>query len=468
MRYHALATDYDGTIAAAGHVGDTTLEALGQLKASGRKLILVTGRELPDLKSVFPEVPLFDRIVAENGALLCEPRTREERILSQAPSPAFVDLLRQRGVRPLSVGRVIVATTEPNETEVLRAIRDLGLELQVIFNKGSVMILPSGVNKATGLTAALKDLGLSAHNVVGVGDAENDHAFLEYCECSAAVANALPALKDRADFVTDRDHGDGVAELIRQLREDDLRCLEPRLTRHEILLGQGEKTEVRVSPYGTNLLIAEGSGAGPSEFVSGFLERLMEQRYQVCLVDPEGKYAAVGRAVVFGNRQRSPDLDSILQALDQARDNVVLNLTAIKPENRPYFFQRLLPALTALRARVGRPHWIALDQAEQVLSDIQQPLQHLLKSREHGMLLITAHSHQLPAPVWPALGLIVTTGSSPESTLGELCSANGSAAPQISDRRVGPGQALVWRHTDSAASWFRPLSKAAQPLAKAA
>ena len=40
------------------------------------------------------------------------------------------------------------------------------------------MILPSGVNKASGLQAALQALGLSAETVIGVGDAENDHAFL--------------------------------------------------------------------------------------------------------------------------------------------------------------------------------------------------------------------------------------------------------------------------------------------------
>ena len=71
-------------------------------------------------------------------------------------------------------------------------IRELGLELQVIFNKGAVMVLPAGVNKATGLAAALESLGLSPHNAVGVGDAENDHAFLALCECAVAVANALP------------------------------------------------------------------------------------------------------------------------------------------------------------------------------------------------------------------------------------------------------------------------------------
>ena len=80
---------------------------------------------------------------------------------------------------PLSVGRSIVATWEPNEGLVLQAIKELGLELEIIFNKGAVMILPSGVNKATGLVAALDELELSPHNVIGVGDAQNDHAFLQ-------------------------------------------------------------------------------------------------------------------------------------------------------------------------------------------------------------------------------------------------------------------------------------------------
>lgn len=69
------------------------------------------------------------------------------------------------------MGRVIVATWEPHQTTVLEVIRELGLELHVIFNKGAVMILPSGVNKATGMAATLDELGLSPHNTVGIGDA---------------------------------------------------------------------------------------------------------------------------------------------------------------------------------------------------------------------------------------------------------------------------------------------------------
>ena len=107
-----------------------------------------------------------------------------------------------------------MATWEPHEAAVIETIRDMGLELQVIFNKGAVMILPSGVNKATGLHSALRRLQIAPDNVIGVGDAENDHALLAACGLAVAVSNALPSLKEKAHIVTVADHGDGVVELI--------------------------------------------------------------------------------------------------------------------------------------------------------------------------------------------------------------------------------------------------------------
>src|SRR5207249_10320869 len=99
------------------------------------------------------------------------------------------------------------------------------------------MVLPSGVNKASGLKAALNELSLSFHNGAGMGDAENDHAFLAVCECGLAVANALPSLKDRADIVTAGDHGAGVVEIANQLVDDDRARYDARLSSHSIPLG---------------------------------------------------------------------------------------------------------------------------------------------------------------------------------------------------------------------------------------
>src|SRR5258707_858996 len=132
MRYLALACDYDGTLATHGRVDDPTLAALERLLATGRKLVMVTGRELPELLSIFPQINLFERVVVENGALLYRPASKEEKTLAEAPPEIFVQTLRERGVQPMSVGCVIVATWHPHETTILETIRDLGLELQVI------------------------------------------------------------------------------------------------------------------------------------------------------------------------------------------------------------------------------------------------------------------------------------------------------------------------------------------------
>lgn len=133
--------------------------------------------------------------------------------------------LPRLGVQPFSVGKVVFATWRPHEFVVLQIIQQLGIGYQIIFNKRAVMVLPSNVNKASGLLVALERLGISPDKVVGVGDAENDHAFLEVCGVAVAVDNALPALKERCDLVTRADHGKGVEELIAMLLADGLKAL---------------------------------------------------------------------------------------------------------------------------------------------------------------------------------------------------------------------------------------------------
>jgi hydroxymethylpyrimidine pyrophosphatase-like HAD family hydrolase len=175
-----------------------------------------TGRQLDSLHNTFSRVDLFDRVVAENGALLFTPATGKSRCLAPQPPAAMLDALHKRNV-PMVVGRSIVATVEPYEHAVLSVIRELGLEWHVIFNKGNVMVLPSGVTKATGLVPTLAELGVTAEETIGVGDAENDHVFLGMCGLAVAVANALPSLKEEAHVVTAGARGDGFIELTNEL-----------------------------------------------------------------------------------------------------------------------------------------------------------------------------------------------------------------------------------------------------------
>jgi hydroxymethylpyrimidine pyrophosphatase-like HAD family hydrolase len=231
MIYRALATDYDGTIAHDGRVDDQTVEALRRLRARNVHLIMVTGRELTDLFNTFDYVDAFDRIVAENGAVLYNPATKDIEVLAPSPPGPFLEVLNRQKI-PISVGHSIVATVEPHEHAVLAAIRDLGLEWHVIFNKGSVMALPADVTKAQGLAPALEALRVLPEETIGIGDAENDQAFLRRCGLAVAVDNALPSVKEMSDIVTSGARGAGVAELIDRWLAGDLDSVVPDPLKH--------------------------------------------------------------------------------------------------------------------------------------------------------------------------------------------------------------------------------------------
>ena len=212
-----LATDYDGTIATEGQVSETTITALKRWQQTGRKLLLVTGRRLDSLYTVFPQAKSFDCIVAENGALLSYPATGKQILLGSTPPESLIQALQQRQVEPLSVGQGIVATLLPHQTTVNEVLQELGLPWQVIFNKEAVMLLPEGIDKDLGLRTALAQMNLFPQEVVGVGDGENDLPLLNLCGLSVSVANALPVLQDCSDWVMTKNSGEGVVELIELL-----------------------------------------------------------------------------------------------------------------------------------------------------------------------------------------------------------------------------------------------------------
>lgn len=447
MRYLALATDYDGTLATHGQVSEEILESVKRFKESGRKIILVTGRELNELRRDFSQIDVFDCIVAENGALIYDPATKEEFLLGASPPEVFVERLKSENIEPLSVGRVIVATWEPNETKVLEAIKDLGLELQVIFNKGAVMVLPSGINKAAGLKAALDKMGFSPHNVIGVGDAENDHAFLDLCELSVAVANALPMVKERVDWVTENSRGEGVAELIDHLLESDLTELSTQIKRHDLTLGtKDDKTPVQIHPYGTSILLAGMSGGGKSTLASAILESLTEQGYQFCIIDPEGDYENFGGAIILGNTQQAPNIDEVLSLLkQQPEQNVVVNLLAVKLENRPAFFMKLWPLLLEMRSSLGRPHWIVIDEAHHLLPTSWEPSSMTLPKSLDGVMLITVHPDHVALPALSLIDTLLVVGKQPRLTLDAFCQTVGYCPPESTiPETLEQGQSLAW------------------------
>jgi len=456
MRYHALACDYDGTVAWDGRVNDATIAALEKLRESGRKLILVTGRELDDLAKVFNRFDLFDRMVIENGAVLYRPATREKKLLAEAPPKEFSARLTACGVDRVSVGDVIVATWEPFETIALEVIREMGLELQVIFNKGAVMILPSGVNKAFGLQHALAELGLSPHNVVGVGDAENDHAFLSICECSVAVSNALDTVKHRVNWVARSSHGEGVQELIEMMLDSDLEPVAANLHENVVLGKSASDKDFRIKAYGTNLLITGSTGAGKSTMATALLESLAELKYQFLVVDPEGDYSTFEHAVVLGDDKRPPSIPEVLDVLSKIDQSATVNLVGLGLKERPQFFQTLLPRIQELRAKTGRPHWLLIDEAHHVLPSSWENAGTVLSKELCGVALVTLEPNRLSASVLSSMDCLLAVGADAGDMFRNFAESVGAPPPATGPYHLNRGEGLAWFwRNGSAPEWFR-------------
>jgi hydroxymethylpyrimidine pyrophosphatase-like HAD family hydrolase len=455
---HILAVDYDGTIAGHGHLEPTTARALTRVRESGRKVVLVTGRLLGDLRRVCPDVDLiFDVIVAENGALVHFPARKESRLLGDAPEPALVDALTRRGV-PFDVGASLLATDERYAQASLSAIQEAGVERSLVFNKGSLMLLPGGVTKGTGLLAALAAMELSPHNVVAVGDAENDHAFLALAECAVAVANAIPALKERADHVTRAGDGQGVIELIEEHVLDDLTGLLPRLTRHHLPLGQtADGTTVALPAHRTSVLIAGPSESGKSTLTGLLVERIVRAGRSLCLLDPEGDHQGLaeleGAVVLGGKSERGlPTPDEVAQLLRRPDGCLVFNLSALSMGEKVTYAIKVLGAVSAVRAASGLPHWLIIDEAHHVAPAEGSAAADLIRAGAESLALITMSPDLLAADVRREIRTMLTTDPTaapggPPLARGEamLVPLDGSGAPPVRFR-VAPREVEHRRH----------------------
>ncbi len=445
MRYLALATDYDGTLASQGQADAAALSAVERLRLSGRRVVLLTGRRVDDLLAVFSHTRLFDYVVAENGAVLYDPRTREQTCLGKPPSEEFLQRVRELTGDSIARGKVVVSTCLSNQVAMLQAIQETGQELQIIFNRDAVMVLPSGINKAGGLEYALRKLGLSRHEAIGIGDAQNDHSFLEYCECAVAVANALPSIRQLVAFTTSGEAGRGVAELIEELIANDLSRMHGRLRKNLLTLGLGSDGKpITVAPYGVNILIAGGSGSGKSTAAAGIIERLIESAYQVCIVDPEGDYGTLPEVLTLGTPYYAVPVNQALTVLEDPAMNVNINLLGIALADRPKYFRHLFPNLQAMRTRTGRPHWIILDEAHHMIPAGGGQLDSVLPHRLGETILVTVHPEHVAPGALSLVDVVIAVGHAPADTLKAFANVTRQTLSWPAGLSYESGHAVVW------------------------
>jgi hydroxymethylpyrimidine pyrophosphatase-like HAD family hydrolase len=365
--FRAVALDLDGTLAVADQVSAEVLAAVDEARED-KRMLLVTGRVEGDLDRVFPGlVDHFDAVVTENGAVLTRPgHPRETRLLHEPVDLAVDKALADRGV-VTDRGQVLVGIDGKDAATAVDVLAELGLDHQVVRNRGRAMILPAGVTKATGLSTALTALGLNLHNAVAVGDAENDLALLRAAELGAAVANAVPSLAEHADLVLAQANGAGVADLLGSPLLAGREPLWP--PRRQIAIGSlDDGSDALVPGAQASLLITGDSGSGKSYLAGLLAERWMDAGYSVLVIDPEGDHLGLAERLDVQLVDGAADLPSPTTLLGLLRPHgvsVVLDLSGLDDQAQLDYLGRLPAAIVAERSLHGVPHWVIYDEAHE-------------------------------------------------------------------------------------------------------
>ncbi|MEW6270986.1 MAG: HAD hydrolase family protein [Thermodesulfobacteriota bacterium] len=370
MYCRVIACDFDGTGAAHGHLAAEVAAALHRARDAGITTLLVTGRVLEDLQVALVDFSAFDAVVAENGALLWFPEREHTVQLGSSPPEHFLGRLREAGI-PFHAGAVVVGTWEGHAGQALTLIRESGLDLQLVFNRSALMLLPSGIDKAVGVRRALEELKRSERNMIVFGDAENDLPLFGVAEVAVAARGSLPAVAARADEQLSRPGGEGVAHYVETLL--DAGCRAPSPARRRLALGRADDgTPVSLRLGDGNVLVSGDPRSGKSWLAGLVAEHLLEQGYRLCIVDPEGDHQSLAQrpgCVLLGQHLALPKPQHLPAVLEDLQASVVLSLTALPQDAQTAYVCCALEALADARRRSGLPNWIVVDEAHYFFRD---------------------------------------------------------------------------------------------------
>jgi phosphoglycolate phosphatase (TIGR01487 family) len=400
----AVALDLDGTLTDHDELSLAALAAVDDIRDDGLAALLVTGRILVELEQAYPGLTeRFDAVVAENGAVLSvEDDVRE---LAAPIEGSLAGALADRGVS-YRRGRVLLAGDAIDAPTVVDAAGLLGLDCQVVRNRDALMVLPAGVSKGTGLLAALTELGISPHNALAVGDAENDLALLEVAELGVAVANAVPSLRAHADIVLDEPDGAGIAALLSGPIRTGERPVHP--ARRRVTIGRFEDGAPATVPGSqANVLLCGETGAGKSHLAGLLVERWITAGYVVLVIDMEGEHVALHRlrtAIVLDDQ---PSARELLALLGQRSLSVILDLSRLDPREKLDYLATLPNVIEVHRAAWALPHWIVVDEAHATLGEGGIAAR-VFRPMDRGYCLVTYQPERLCADALAAIDVTLT------------------------------------------------------------
>jgi hypothetical protein len=223
----AIAIDIDGTMTYRDRRLDVaSVGAVRKAEAAGLPVVLATGNVLRYAEAVAILLGTSGPLIAEDGGIVFHRASGEEHVLGDrveaerglaALREAFGNLGQKRDSRMRLTGLTLERTITAEQA--MDVFSKGGLDLVAIDSGFAIHVKSPSVSKGDALRKVASLMSISTAEIAAIGDAPNDVEMLQVAGLSFAVANSHELAKKAATHVTEKSHGEGVAEAIEKILE---------------------------------------------------------------------------------------------------------------------------------------------------------------------------------------------------------------------------------------------------------
>ncbi|WP_050180372.1 sugar-phosphatase [Domibacillus robiginosus] len=265
--YKLIAIDMDGTLLNDHHeVTDEVRNALDAARARGVKVVLCTGRPLAGVRRYLKDLRLEDEedyVIAYNGAIVQNTNTNEvvfKQSLGYEDFRTLHDLsltldtpmhffdaeylyTTNKLISPYTVHEAFITKIPFQHTTVEEVPTDIAMPKVMYIDEPerldrTIAAIPAQINdkymmvksapfyleilhrevsKGNAVKRLSEKLGIKREEVMTIGDNGNDLSMIQFAGCGVAMENAIPMVKEAADYQTKSNNEHGVAHVIREL-----------------------------------------------------------------------------------------------------------------------------------------------------------------------------------------------------------------------------------------------------------